>query len=331
MMGYQEIITDPSYKGQIVTMTYPLIGNYGVHPDDEESEGPQVEAFIVKEYCDYPHNWRSKESLKDYLERHEVMGIEGIDTRALTRHIREDGAMKGIITTEESDVDMLTEKAQNHPGVKGRDLVQYVTCDEEYQYNDSGEYQIVAMDFGIKRSILQLLANADCQITVVPASTSAEEILAKNPDGVFLSNGPGDPAAIDYAVEEVKKLLNKKPIFGICLGQQILGRAMGLNTFKLKFGHRGANHPVRNLETDRVEITVQNHGFALEFPEKDLRKEKGGYLEGLEITHKNLNDETLEGFRHRDLDCFTVQYHPEASAGPHDSRYLFENFVELMA
>ncbi len=330
MMGYQEILTDPSYKGQIVTMTYPLIGNYGINPEDNESNILQAEALIVKEYCNHPQSWRSKESLKDFLERHNVMGIEGIDTRALTRHIREAGAMKGIISTEETDIKKLTVKAKNHPGVVGRDMVQYVTCDQVYHWNKKGKYHVVAVDFGIKKSILKLLEEADCKITVVPASTTAEEILEKDPDGIFLSNGPGDPSAISYAVEEVKKLLNKKPIFGICLGQQILGQALGLKTFKLKFGHRGANHPVKFIEKESVEITVQNHGFCLKFPDKEEREARGGYLKDLEITHVNLNDNTMEGFRHKDLKCFTVQYHPEASAGPHDSRYLFEKFTELM-
>lgn len=331
MTGYQEILTDPSYKGQIVTMTYPLIGNYGVNPEDEESKGPQVEGFIVREYCDYPNNWRSKESLKDYLDKHGIIGIEGVDTRALTRYIREAGAMKGIITTGELDKEKMAQKAQSHPGLVGRDMVQYVTCDREYNWNEEGEYHIVVMDFGCKSTILKLLAESGCRITVVPASTSADKILSYDPDGIFLSNGPGDPAGVSYAVKEIKRLLGKKPIFGICLGQQILGRALGLSTYKLKFGHRGANHPVKNLDNDEVEITVQNHGFCVEYPDKEERIARGGYLEDLEITHVNLNDETMEGFRHKGLNCLTVQYHPEASAGPHDSRYLFDSFVELMA
>ena len=331
MTGYQEILTDPSYKGQIVTMTYPLIGNYGVNPEDNESGGPQVEGFIVREYCDYPNNWRSQQSLKDYLEQHDILGIEGVDTRALTRYIREAGAMKGVITTGEFNKNYMLKKARRHPGLVGRDMVQYVTCDREYEFNEEGKYHVVAMDFGCKNTILDLMADTGCRITVVPASTSAEKILARDPDGIFLSNGPGDPAGVKYAVKEVKKLLGEKPIFGICLGQQILGQALGLSTYKLKFGHRGANHPVKNLATGEVEITVQNHGFCVEFPDKEERKARGGYLEGLEVTHINLNDETLEGFKHPKLDCLTVQYHPEASSGPHDSRYIFKDFVELMA
>ena len=330
MMGYQEIITDPSYKGQIVTMTYPLIGNYGVNPEDEESIEPQVEGFIVKEYSEYPHNWRSKETLKSYLERYDILGIEGIDTRALTRHIRRAGAMKGIISTENFDVDQLTKKAQNHPGLVGRDMVQHVTCKEEYEWNQEGKYEVVAMDFGIKTSILRLLEEVDCKITVVPANTSAETILEKDPDGVFLSNGPGDPAGVPYASDEVQKLLGEKPIFGICFGQQILGQALGLSTFKLKFGHRGGNHPVKNYDREHVEITTQNHGFCVELPDQEEREQIGGHVKDLEITHINLNDETLEGIRHQGLKCFSVQYHPESAPGPHDSRYLFERFTRLM-
>ncbi|MFW6035173.1 MAG: glutamine-hydrolyzing carbamoyl-phosphate synthase small subunit [Halothermotrichaceae bacterium] len=331
MTGYQEIITDPSYKGQIVTMTYPLIGNYGINIHDNESKKPQVEAFIVREYCEYPHNWQSEESLKDYLEKNNVMGIEGIDTRALTRHIRQDGAMKGIISTIDDDINSLKDKANDYPGLIGRDMVQYVSCDKEYQWNDKGKYHVVAVDFGIKHSILNMLEESGCLVTVVPANTCAEKILAKKPDGIFLSNGPGDPAGVPYAVEEVKKLLGKKPIFGICFGQQILGQALGLSTYKLKFGHRGGNHPVKNLETGHVEISTQNHGFCVKIPDKKERKQIGGYIKNLEITHINLNDDTLEGFKHSDLKCFSIQYHPEAAPGPHDSRYLFQDFVKLMS
>ncbi|MFW5982096.1 MAG: glutamine-hydrolyzing carbamoyl-phosphate synthase small subunit, partial [Halanaerobiaceae bacterium] len=312
MTGYQEIITDPSYKGQIVTMTYPLIGNYGINIHDNESKEPQVEAFIVREYCDYPHNWQSEESLKSYLEKHNIIGIEGIDTRALTRHIREAGAMKGIISTIDEDIESLKEKVNNYTGLIGVDMVKEVSCKQEYSWNDSGKYQIVAIDYGIKHNILRLLEKNNCKVTVVPADTSAEEILNKNPDGIFLSNGPGDPAAVPYAVEEVKKLLGKKPIFGICFGQQILGQALGLKTYKLKFGHRGGNHPVKNLKTNHVEISTQNHGFCVELPEKEEKEKMGGYIKDLEITHINLNDNTLEGFKHPELRCFSLQYHPEA-------------------
>ena len=330
MTGYQEVITDPSYKGQIVTMTYPLIGNYGINIHDNESNEPQVEAFIVKEYCDYPSNWQSEGTLKDYLEKHDIIGIEGIDTRALTRHIREDGAMKGIISTIDDDTDNLKEKVNNYAGLVGIDMVKEITCKEEYQWNKEGKYHVVAIDYGVKNSILENLAKNDCMLTVVPAKTSAEEILKKNPDGIFLSNGPGDPAAVPYAVKEVKKLLAQAPIFGICFGQQILGQALGLKTYKLKFGHRGANHPVKNLSTDHVEISTQNHGFCVELPDKSEREKIGGYLKDLELTHINLNDNTLEGFRHPELKCFSVQYHPEAAPGPHDSQYLFKDFIELM-
>ncbi len=332
MTGYQEIITDPSYWGQIVTMTYPLIGNYGVNPEDSQSSAPCVEGFIVREYCNYPQNWRSKESLKSFLDRNEIIGIEGIDTRALTRHIRRDGAMKGIITVgEKIDSTTMKKKAQQLPGLKGRDMVQHVTCEQEYEWNEQGKYHVVVIDFGCKKSIMEMLVESDCRVTVVPASTSAEAILRKDPDGVFLSNGPGDPAGVSYGVETVKELLGKKPIFGICFGQQILGRALGLDTYKLKFGHRGANHPVKNLDTGQVEITVQNHGFGVVFPDEERKRQDDGYLKDLEITHVNLNDDSLEGFRHRDLKCMTVQYHPEAAAGPRDSRYIFKEFVELMA
>ncbi|MTI62111.1 MAG: glutamine-hydrolyzing carbamoyl-phosphate synthase small subunit [Firmicutes bacterium] len=331
MTGYQEIITDPSYKGQMVVMTYPLIGNYGINIHDNESKHPQVEAFIVKEYCEYPHNWQSEGSLKDYLEKHNIIGLEGIDTRALTRHIRQDGAMKGIISTIDDDIKNLNKKVNNYAGLVGKDMVKYVSCKKEYQWNKQGKYHVAAIDYGIKHSILKMLEENNCQITVVPASTSAESILNKNPDGVFLSNGPGDPAAVPYAVKEVKKLLGKKPIFGICFGQQILGQALGLSTYKLKFGHRGGNHPVKNLINNHVEISTQNHGFCVELPDKSEREKMGGYIKDLEITHINLNDNTLEGFRHPQLNCFSIQYHPEAAPGPHDSHYLFKDFVKLMS
>ncbi|MFW5991575.1 MAG: glutamine-hydrolyzing carbamoyl-phosphate synthase small subunit [Halanaerobiaceae bacterium] len=331
MTGYQEIITDPSYRGQIVTMTYPLIGNYGINIHVNESEGPQVEAFIVREYCEYPHSWQSEGTLKEYLEKHDIIGIEGIDTRALTRHIRQDGAMKGIISTVDDNIESLKKKVDAYPGLIDRDMVKYVTCKKEYQWNEHGRYHVVAVDYGIKHNILRILEENGCKITVVPAATPASNILAKNPDGIFLSNGPGDPAGVPYAVEEIKKLLGKKPIFGICFGQQILGQALGLSTYKLKFGHRGGNHPVKNLKTGHVEISTQNHGFCVKLPDKKKRKEMDGHIKDLEITHINLNDDTLEGFRHPDLNCFSIQYHPEAAPGPHDSRYLFSDFIELMS
>lgn len=326
MMGYQEILTDPSYKGQIVTMTYPMIGNYGINYEDEESNNPQVEAFVVREYSQYYSNWRSKLSLKDYLERYGVMGIEGIDTRALTKHIRKAGAMKAYISTEDYNYKHLINKAKSHLDMLGRDLVKEVTCLKEYSYNQKGDYHVLVIDFGVKKSILNNLAKLNCKVTVVPAQTKAEDILAKNPDGIFLSNGPGDPAAVTYAVEELKKLLGKKPIFGICFGHQILAQAFELETYKLKFGHRGGNHPVKNFISQQVEISSQNHGFCVKFPEK--KKEK--YSKDIEVTHLNLNDNTIEGLRHKELKCFSVQYHPEAAPGPFDSRYLFKEFIKLM-
>lgn len=325
MTGYQEILTDPSYKGQIVTLTYPLIGNYGTNPEDMEAPSPRAEALIVREYSPYPHNFRCKATLASFLESNGTLGVEGIDTRALTKHIREAGAMKGVLSTLDPDPASLVEKARTSPGVVGRDLVKYVTCDKPYTWNGDGDCQfnVVAMDFGIKLNILRMLSSVGCKVTVVPAWTSAEEVLFMDPDGVFLSNGPGDPGALSSIVGEVRKLLGKKPIFGICLGHQILGRALGLGTFKLKFGHRGGNQPVKELSSGKVEITAQNHGFCVEMP-------AGKGLGDLRVTHINLNDGTLEGMESHELRFFSVQYHPEASPGPHDSRYLFEKFTHLM-
>ena len=324
MTGYQEILTDPSYKGQVVTMTYPLIGNYGINEDDIESRGIQAEALLVKEYTAVPSNWRSQKTLADYLNQEGKIGIEGIDTRALTRHIRLSGAMKGIISTHDLDPQSLAEKAGASQGLVGRDLVRDVTCKGPYQWQQGkGKlFHVVALDFGIKFTITRNLAKRGCTVTVVPAHTTADEIGALNPDGILLSNGPGDPEPVTYAVQTIQNLLGKYPIFGICLGQQLLGLALGGKTFKLKFGHRGANHPVMNLLTGKVEITAQNHGFCVDI---DSIKDPD-----VEITHINLNDQTLEGMRHRSLPVFSVQYHPEASPGPHDSDYLFDEFITMM-
>ncbi len=335
MTGYQEILTDPSYNEQIITMTYPLIGNYGTNNTDLESRKVFAAGFVVKENCPYPSNWRSRISLGEYLQKNNVVGLEGIDTRKLVKHIRTEGAMKGIISSTDLSINKLREKLRGYPGLVGRDIVKNVTVGKTYDWNDGvvdvltgsewrteKKYKVVAFDFGIKRNILRLLCSHGCRVKVVPAGTSAKQILRLNPDGVFLSNGPGDPAAVSYAIETVRNLLGELPIFGICLGHQLLGLALGGKTYKLKFGHRGANHPVKNLLTGAVEITSQNHGFCV-----DINSLKG---KGIEVTHVNLNDNTNEGIRSEKLSAFSVQYHPEASPGPHDARYLFETFIELM-
>ncbi len=334
MAGYQEILTDPSYKGQIVTMTYPLIGNYGTTPDDEESARVQVEGFVVRELTRLPSNFRSSQDLDGYLRDSGVTGIEGIDTRALVRRIRVRGAMNGILSTLDLDDASLVAKAQAMPSMEGRDLVREVVPPRAFEWTKGfGAFadhalparpptkRVVAIDYGMKWNILRCLTQIGCQVTVVPGTATAEEVLRHDPDGVFLSNGPGDPAAVGYAIETVKGLIGKKPVFGICLGHQLLGLAFGAKTFKLKFGHRGANQPVLNKLTGRVEITTQNHGFAV-----DASTLPGDVVP----THINLNDKTLEGLRHTKLPVFSVQYHPEAAAGPHDSRYLFEEFGKLM-
>jgi carbamoyl-phosphate synthase small subunit len=338
MTGYQEVLTDPSYKGQMVCMTYPEIGNVGVNADDEESESVYVEGFIVREYVAQPSNWRSQMALGDYLERAGVVGIEGIDTRALVRHIRTSGAQEAVISSVHNKPNFLVAKAQASPGLLGRDLVKEVTATTGYDWEIAdwdleGGYRqpskeqlrdaplIVAIDYGIKRNILRRLVATGFRVKVMPAFATAAEVLALNPDGVFLSNGPADPAAVPYASETVRGLLGKKPIFGICLGHQILGLALGGRTYKLGFGHHGANHPVMDLRTRRVEITSQNHGFAV-----DAESLAGK----AELSHLNLNDQTVEGLRGIGVPFFSVQYHPEASPGPHDSSYLFERFLRLV-
>ena len=322
MTGYQEILTDPSYKGQIVTMTYPLIGNYGINSDDSESEKPHLSGFVVREKSRIYSNWRAQMSLDEYLKKNKVIGIEGIDTRALTLHIRSAGAMKGILSTKDPDPKSLVEKAKSSPGLVGIDLVKEVTCSKSYVWNKEGRFKVVLIDCGAKHNIMRELAARDCQVTVVPADTSSKKILSLSPDGVMLSNGPGDPAAVTYVIQTVKELLGQVPIFGICLGHQMLGLALGGKTFKLKFGHRGANHPVMDLRTRKVEITCQNHGFCVDLESLDKKD--------VELTHLNLNDQTSEGLRHKKYPAFSVQYHPEASAGPHDSKYLFDEFIRDM-
>ena len=328
MMGYQEILTDPSYKGQIVTMTYPHIGNYGVNDEDAESRKPFVEGFVVRELSQITSNHRSQGGLGAYLVQHGIVGIQGIDTRALTRHLRTEGSKKGILSTDEDNPKALLEKAKASRGLLGIDLVKEVTCDVPYVWeaqekDPPGRFHVTAIDFGIKQNILRQLSQAGCRVTVLPAQTTAEEILSHKPDGLLLSNGPGDPEPITYAIGTTRELLGKLPIFGICLGHQILGLALGGKTFKLKFGHHGGNHPVMRLENKKVEITCQNHGFCVDvdsIPDREVV-----------LTHVNLNDRTVEGMRHKKLPIFSVQYHPEASPGPHDSRYLFEAFIRSMA
>lgn len=323
MTGYQEILTDPSYKGQIVTLTYPLIGNYGINSNDVESAKPQVEGLIVREKSSIFSNWRAEKSLEAYLEEHEILGVERIDTRALTKHIREKGAMRGFIALGENlDAKLLVEKARSLPEMSGQDLVKVVTTSKPYLWQEKGIYKIVVIDCGVKFNILRELAKRKCRVEVYPAFSTAKEILAAKPAGVLFSNGPGDPAALPYLVECAQQLIGKVPIFGICLGHQILSLALGGSTFKLKFGHHGGNHPVKDLFTERVTVTAQNHGFAVDphsLPHEDV-----------EITHLNLNDNTLEGIKHKKLPLFSVQFHPEAGPGPHDTTYLFDNFMSLV-
>ncbi|MFZ0084846.1 MAG: glutamine-hydrolyzing carbamoyl-phosphate synthase small subunit [Candidatus Acidiferrales bacterium] len=368
LTGYQEVFTDPSYSGQIVCLTYPHIGNVGANLDDEESPKPYIEALVVREFSLLASNWRSSESAQQYLERHGVPVIWDLDTRALVRHLREVGALRGVVATDGTAAEQLIAEARALPTMAGQELAGRVTTAKSYVWDkgsidlaapisvaaaagasatgksaasgvgasgaaagrggaasgaeEAARHRVVAYDFGIKQNILRLLVDHDCEVTVVPARTSAEDVLALKPDGVFLSNGPGDPEPIGYAVENIRKLLGRVPIFGICLGHQLCGLALGGRTFKLKFGHHGSNHPVKNLLTQKVEITAQNHGFCVDpesLPSSDV-----------EITHVNLNDHTNEGMRHRSLPLFSVQYHPEASPGPHDARYLFDDFISLM-
>ena len=337
MSGYQEIITDPSYCGQMVVMTYPLIGNYGVNPEDFESNRPHLSGFIIKELSKVQSNWRSRGSLEEFLKETNVFGIQGIDTRALTRRIREKGAQQAILSTDTSDPQRLIEKVRKSPGLIGRDLVKEVTCKNAYDWNESEwtiqsgktklkevkdrPYNVLVYDFGVKRNILRKLTRAGCKVRVVPANTPADEVLATSPDGIFLSNGPGDPAAVPYAIDNVKTILGKVPVFGICLGHQILSLALKGKTYKLRFGHHGGNQPVLDVKSGKIEITSQNHGFAVE---------QNSFDSDVDITFLNLNDDTVEGIQHKSWPVFSVQYHPEASPGPHDSEHLFYKFVNLM-
>ncbi|MGD9733951.1 MAG: glutamine-hydrolyzing carbamoyl-phosphate synthase small subunit [Desulfamplus sp.] len=349
MTGYQEILTDPSYYGQMVTMTYPMMGNYGVCPEDVESNKIQAAALIVREYVDFPSNWRSTGTLADYLKKEGILGVEDLDTRALTRHIREAGAMRAVISTSDLDPASLVKKAKQIPLMEGCNLAEKVTTETPYFWKNNrpefikldfisgcnlsdvsiwrhkGEkHSVVALDFGIKYNIIRCLENAGCEVLVVPASTTADAIKRLEPDGIFLSNGPGDPEPLHQAVETIKALLGYKPIFGICLGMQLLGLAMGAKTYKIKFGHRGGNQPVKNFSTNKVEITSQNHGFAVDI--KSLKCSAANAA----MTHINLNEESLEGIKDESLKVFAVQYHPEASPGPHDAAYLFQQFADMM-
>ena len=339
MTGYQEIFTDPSYCRQIVTLTYPLIGNYGINGEDLESARPQVRGVIVRESSGIYSNFRAEKSLSSWLREHNVMAIEGLDTRMLTRMLRTDGALRGVISTIDMDDSSLLAKASSSPKMNGLDLATRVTCERPYSWDETDttlfalghesagagtgrRFKVVAYDYGIKRNILRRLVGYGCVVTVVPAGFPHSDLLAMKPDGVFLSNGPGDPAAVGVAIRNINALVGKLPIFGICLGHQLLALALGGKTYKLKFGHRGGNHPVKNLLTGKIEITSQNHGFAVDPESLDPSN--------LEITHINLYDQTNEGFRHRELPIFSVQYHPEASPGPHDSDYLFADFISMM-
>ena len=350
MTGYQEVLTDPSYRGQIVTMTYPMIGNYGVNPLDTESDQPHVRGFVIEELCDVPSNWRSTQSLNDYLKEWKIPGIQGVDTRALTKHLRNRGAMRAVITSSVLNVDEAVKLAAESAPMAGSDYVKEVTTKQAYLWDPEGtescewdipspsqnreggptgafhglppvKHRIVAYDLGVKRNILRRLRQAGFHVDVVPATTTAAEVLAKNPDGVFLSNGPGDPAALGYIHSEIKQLIGVKPIFAICLGHQVLGHAFGGKTFKLKFGHRGGNQPVKDLRSGQVAITSQNHGFAID---------PASLPGNVEVTHINLNDGTVEGMRHREAQVMSVQYHPEAAPGPNDAKYFFSEFASMI-
>ena len=344
LTGYQEVFTDPSYAGQIVCLTYPHIGNVGTNLDDEESPAPHIESLVVREFSAISSNWRSSESTQAYLTRHNIPVLWDVDTRALVRHIRKQGALRGVVSTDGTPVETLISEARALPSMAGQELASRVTCAKQHTWDKGSieltaapwqesmgeaqaegnvaKFRVVAYDYGIKQNILRLLVDHNCEVTVVPAKTSGEDVLSLKPDGVFLSNGPGDPEPATYAVKSIRNLLGKVPVFGICLGHQLCGLALGGKTFKLRFGHHGSNYPVKNLLTDQVEITAQNHGFCVDpdsLPSSDV-----------EITHLNLNDNTNEGLRHRSLPLFSVQYHPEASPGPHDSHYLFRQFTETM-
>jgi carbamoyl-phosphate synthase small subunit len=342
LTGYQEVFSDPSYSGQIVCLTYPHIGNVGTNLDDQESQRPFIEALIVREFSPLASNWRSTETAQQYLERHRIPVIWDLDTRAVVRHIRRVGALRGIVCTEATPGEQLVKEARALPTMAGLELASRVSCEKPYHWEkgsiltvpqwdetsratgkkETNRFRVVAYDFGIKQNILRLLVDSQCDVQIVPARTPAEDVLAMKPDGIFLSNGPGDPEPITYGVENIRRLLGRVPIFGICLGHQLCGLALGGRTYKLKFGHHGSNHPVKDMHTGHVEITAQNHGFAVD-PESLPASE-------VEITHVNLNDYTNEGMRHRSLPLFSVQYHPEASPGPHDSHYLFRRFTEMM-
>jgi carbamoyl-phosphate synthase small subunit len=324
MSGYQEILTDPSYKGQIVTMTYPLIGNYGVNPEDVESSGPQVQGFVVRENSAIRSNWRATQSLDNYLKDHGIVGVDMVDTRAITKHIRDHGAQNAVISTTRKSHDTLVAMAREWPDMSGLDLVRGVTVDKPTLWSRKGKYRVAVLDCGVKYNILRELEKREAKLKLFPADCDLKDILKFKPHGVMLSNGPGDPDAVPYAVATVRELVERQPMFGICFGHQILGLAMGGNTFKLKFGHRGANHPVKDMRTGKVHITVQNHGFCVDLDSLDNAAD-------IEVTHLNLNDNTVEGIKHKKLPIFSVQFHPEASPGPHDTLYMFDEFMASVA